>query len=114
MDIGDVVISPSASIMIPLEDTLKLNCSVDVSADTATSQDMRDLGFEWTLNNRSLTFPEVTISYVQMSGNTYSSSLEVTNVQEFNSGEYTCAVVGHRRLSASTLVSTCNIFVLIY
>ena len=93
------------TISEPSTETAEENSMIDCSADITTQSDSPTPAFEWFFGPINTSLPSgVTVSDVTNSGNTYTSTLQFSPLQESHAGMYTCRLGGNSRLAASTSI----------
>ena len=102
VDISAVIISPSGPITGTAGETFTLECSADIM----TQSDSPSPTYEWFFGLTNTSLPSgVTVSNVTNSGNTYTSILQFSPLQESHAGMYTCRLGGNARLAVNTMIT---------
>ena len=103
VNIRAVTITPSGGSNTATAGTsFSLECSatVEIQADSPTPN------FDWFYGTNNISLPSgVTVSSVTSSGNTYTSTLQFSALQESHAGMYTCRLGGNARLANIAVVS---------
>ena len=104
VDIGPVTISPSAASNTAIAGT---SFSLVCSATVETQDDSPTPNFDWFFgpNNASLPSGVTPIATVMGSGNTYSSTLQFSPLQQSHAGVYTCRLGSNARLAVSAMIT---------
>ena len=104
VDIGPVTIGPSAASNIAVAGT---SFSLVCLATVQTQDDSRIPNFDWFFgpNNASLPSGVTPMATVMGSGNTYSSTLQFSPLQQSHAGMYTCRLGSNARLAVSTMIT---------
>ena len=102
VDIGDVIITPTSPILAINGMDLTLRSLADITPNPLP-QNVSSPYFEWFFSNTSLP-PDVTVSHVINSGNSYISTLQFSPLQLNHTGTYRCRLGGNERLAANVVV----------
>ena len=103
VDIGPVTIGPSAASNTAIAGT---SFSLVCSATVQTQDDSPTPNLDWFFgaNNASLPSSVTPMATVMGSGNTYSSTLQFSPLQQSHAGMYTCRLGSNSRLAAITMI----------
>ena len=104
VDIGPVTITPSAvsnTAIVGTSFSLVCSTTVETQADSPTPN------FDWFFgpNNVSLPSGVTLMATVMGSGNTYSSTLQFSPLQQSHAGMYTCRLGSNARLAVSAMIT---------
>ena len=104
VDIGPVTISPSAASNTAIAGT---RFSLVCSATVQTQDDSPTPNFDWFFgpNNASLPSGVTPMATVMGSGNTYSSTLLFSPLQQSHAGMYTCRLGSNARLAVNAMIN---------
>ena len=101
-----MTISPSDSNARIVGQNFALECSADISPNPLpTNVPSPDVEWFYGPTNSSLPASGVTVSDVTKSGNTYTSTLQISPLLVSHAGMYTCRLGGNARLAANTLIN---------
>ena len=108
VDIGPVIISSIPAIAgsngltgIAGDHDVTIECSVNITTNPLP-EDIPYPNFEWFFGSTNTSLPSgVMVSNVTNSGNTYTSTLQFSPLQESHVGMYTCQLGGNERLAAN-------------
>lgn len=104
VSIGEVTISPSATITGSTEDDITLTCSANITSDPPPGES--DVIFEWFFGQDFSSLPSgVMVSSVTKSGSTYSRSLDFFPLSLSHSGMYTCRLWNYSTQAASANIT---------
>lgn len=102
VDIGPVSISPSLPVTIASADNFNVKCSFDV----AYNHHLPNTKIEWFSSPENGTIQTITqIETINNDTRSYTSTLQLSSVQESDAGIYTCRLEGNERISASIQIS---------
>ena len=102
-----MTISPSGPnhARIAGETSFILKCSSTITPNPLPDN-VSSPKFEWFFGPTNTSLPSgVTVSNVTNSGNTYTSTLQFSPLQESYAGMYTCRLGGNQRLAANTMIT---------
>ena len=100
-----MTISPSDSNARTVGENFAPECSVDISPNPLPDN-VPSPSFEWFFGPTNSPLPSgVTVSDVTNSGNTYTSTLQFSQLLASHAGMYTCRLGGNARLAANTLIN---------
>ena len=108
VSIGEVTISPSGSSSGSPGDDFSLTCSATTINNSPLPSNVPSLTFGWFYGlsgNASLPFGVTPMATVSSNGNTYTSTLQFSSLNQSHAGMYTC------RLGAGRLVNSTNVSV---
>ena len=106
MDIGAVSVSPAGTVTRLVGESFNLQCSVDIT--NPLPENVPTPSFEWFFGSNNASLPtrsDVTVSLVISSGNTYTSTLQFSPLQESHAGMYTCRLGGNARLASIAMIT---------
>ena len=105
VDITEITITLSVSGTETAGKIFTLSCSVDITPNPLPEY-VPSPSFEWFFGPTNTSLPSgVTVSNVTNSGNTYTSTLQFSPLQESHAGKYTCRLGGNERLAANTMIT---------
>ena len=105
MDIGAVSVSPAGTTTTTVGENFNLQCSVDITPNPLP-ENVPTPSFEWFFGSNNASLPSgVTVSSVTSSGNTYTSTLQFSPLQESYAGMYTCRLGGNARLANNAMLT---------
>ena len=106
MNIGPVTISPGTSVTRGAGQNLNLECSVEITPNPLP-QNVPSPTIEWFYdpNNASIPSGVTPMATVMGSGNTYSSTLQFSPLQQSHAGMYTCRLGSNARLAVNATLT---------
>ena len=104
VNIGAVTITPSGGSNTATAGT---SFSLECSATVETQSDLPTPNFQWFYgtNNGSVPSGTTVVATVMGSGNTYTSILQFSPLQESHAGMYTCRLGGNARLANNAAIN---------
>lgn len=104
MDIGAVSVSPAGTTTTTAGDNFNLQCSVDIIPNPLP-ENVPTPSFDWFFGSNNASLPSgVTVTPLTSSGNTYTSTLQFSLLQESHGGMYTCRLAGNPRLANNNTI----------
>ena len=96
---------PAGNTTRTVGENFNLQCSVDI-APNPLPENVPTPSFEWFFGSNNTSLPSgVTLSSVTSSGNTYTSILQFSPLQESHTGMYTCRLGGNARLANNAIIT---------
>ena len=101
-----MTISPGTSVIRDAGENLNLECSVEITPNPLP-QNVPSPTIDWFFgpNNASLPSGVTPVATVMGSGNTYSSTLQFSPLQQSHTGMYTCRLGSNARLAVSAMIT---------
>ena len=104
VDIGEVSVSPASTTARTVGENFNLQCSVDITPNPLP-ENVPTPSFEWFFGSNNASLPSgVTVSPMTSSGDTYTSTLQFSLLQESHGGMYTCRLGGNPRLANNNTI----------
>ena len=104
MDVGAISVSPGGTTTRTVGENFNLQCSVDITPNPLPENVPTPI-FEWFFGSDNVSLPSgVTASQLTSSGNTYTSTLQFSLLQESHGGMYTCRLGGNPRLANNNMI----------